>query len=703
MDFKDKLNKLSEKIKSWTLALHERRKYGLYKFLESGLLSKLLFFAGVNLLVFTGGALLYHFAFVNIEKIDLWETLRLFVNSNSILQDAPHYAFNSMWLLFIECLGTILFSGFIISIITTVINQKVDSIKEGHFHFKLKNHVVIIGYDTIVPSILSELLNNKDYSKTKFILQTSSSVEEIRNDLLSKLSKEKMKRVILVHAPRLSVEELKLLYTTSAKEIFIVGERKLSDHDAENMYTFETLVEIHSESCSTTKIPLTIWFENEASYAALQLNDICNDWKQYFDFRPYNFYKRWANRLLTNSDYGKGTKRIDYPELDHEGIAYQSNKHVHLIIVGMNRMGIALAKETAHMMHFPNFNEETGDNRTRITFIDDHADREMNFFIGRHAGYFDIAPTKYADLSECNFREWSEEDKCNNFLDIQFEFIKGRVESKYVRDWITKQLDDKDAIITIAFCVHNPSQNFGMAMYLPEEVYTRGRNDVQNPWAVVDPDQVVNIFVRQEKTGALIKTFGDAAKSGNADNKKYANLHPFGMIDDSFSVKDDSNKRAMAFNYIYKFYFDNKQTLPSTLPEDDSLKELWKSLSTSHKWSNLYLVDSIEFKLRSIGLDKESAKSVTFSKEQIERMAYTEHSRWNMEKLLMGYRALGENERGKGLDMKSLKDKMFVHHLIKPYADLTEGEKGLDRNFITKLPDILRMLDQNKEDGDSSN
>jgi len=703
MDFKDKFNKLSEKIKSWTLALYERGKYGLYKFLESGLLSKLLFFAVVNLLAFAVGALLYHFAFDNIEKIDLWETLRLFVNSNSILQDAPHYAFNSMWLLFIECLGTILFSGFIISIITTVISQKVDSIKEGHFHYKLKNHVVIIGYDTIVPSILSELLNNKDYSKTKFILQTSSSVEEIRNDLLSKLSKEEMKRVLLVHAPRLSVEELKLLYTTSAKEIFIVGERKLSDHDAENMYTFETLVEIHSKSHSTKIIPLTIWFENEASYAALQLNDISEDWKKYFEFRPYNFYKRWANRLLTNSDYGKGTKRIVYPELDHEGIAYQSNKHVHLIIVGMNRMGIALAKEAAHMMHFPNFNEQTGDNRTRITFIDDHADKEMNFFIGRHAGYFDIAPTKYADLSECYFREWDKDAKCNNFLDIQFEFIKGRMESKYVRDWITKQLDDKDAIITIALCVHNPSQNFGMAMYLPEEVYTRGRNDGQNPWTVVDSDQVVNIFVRQEKTGALIKTFGDAAKSENAKNKKYANLHPFGMIDDSFSVKDDSNKMAMAFNYIYDYYFDNKHTLPSILPKYDLLKELWKSTPTSLKWSNLYLADSIEFKLRSIGMDKESAKSATFSKEQIERMAYTEHSRWNMEKLLMGYRALGENERGKGLDMKSLKDKMFVHHLIKPYADLTEDEKKLDRNFITKLPDILRMLDQNKEDGDSNN
>jgi hypothetical protein len=266
------------------------------------------------------------------------------------------------------------------------------------------------------------------------------------------------------------------------------------------------------------------------------------------------------------------------------------------------------------------------------------------------------------------------------------------MESKYVRDWITKQLAEKDAIITIALCVHNPSQNFGMAMYLPEEVYTRGRNDGQNPWTVVDSDQVVNIFVRQEKTGALIKTFGDAAKSENAKNKKYANLHPFGMIDDSFSVKDDSNKMAMAFNYIYDYYFDNNHTLPSILPKYDSLKELWKSTPTSLKWSNLYLADSIEFKLRSIGLDKESAKSVTFSKGQIERMAYTEHSRWNMEKLLMGYRALGKNEQGKVVNVKMLKNYMYVHNLIKPYADLNDEEKQLDRNIVSKLPDILRML-----------
>ncbi len=315
-----------------------------------------------------------------------------------------------------------------------------------------------------------------------------------------------------------------------------------------------------------------------------------------------------------------------------------------------------------------------------------------------HSGYFEIAPIKYVDLSKKDFDKFESTYQVNNqtettnFLDVQFEFIKGRVESKYVREWIKKEMSDDDAITTIAICLHNPSQSFGMAMYLPDEVYTRGRDDKNRPWEIIDKDKVVNIFVRQEKTGSLIKSFGDAAMSSNAKNKKYANIYPFGMVDDSFAINYYSNHLAMAFNYIYDFYFEYNKTLPESIPSINELLTKWKSLSTSNKWSNLYLADSIEFKLRSIGYDEESIRTATLSDEQIERMACTEHCRWNMEKLLMGYRALSNREQIEKTDTNKLKKNMFAHHLIKPYKDLTEDEKQLDRNIIKKLPDILRML-----------
>lgn len=668
-------------------------KYWINKWLESGLWWQILFFTLVNLVVFLLCIGAYLCLKTPDSELGIWEAIRLFLDSNSIIDEPKGYTWNNLLLLFTECLGTILFSGLIVSIITNVISQKVDLIKEGHIHYNLKNHVVIIGYDTIVPSIISELMSNSEYAKSQFVLQTSTSVEEIRNDLLSKLPRKALKQVTLIHAPRLSVEELELLYTYHAREIFIVGEREQSDHDAENIHTFETLAAIHDKKMVAERKSLTIWFENEATYAALQLNDISEEWKKYFEFKPYNFYKRWANRLLTNSDYGIGSNRIQYPELDHDGISENSSKYVHLIIVGMNRMGIALAKEAAHMMHFPNFDENTGKNRTRITFIDDNADREMNFFMGRHAGYFEKASKLYADMSE-NFIDDFPKNKeiKNHFLDIQFEFIKGRMESEYVRNWINEELKDDNAITTIAICLHNPSQSFGMAMYLPEEVYKRGRDDMSKPWEIIDHDKVVNIFVRQEKTGSLIKAFGDTAKSTIAKNKKYANIYPFGMVDDSFAIDYYSNHLAMAFNYIYDFYFAHNETLPSSIPSVEELLKKWKPVSTSNKWSNLYLADSIEFKLRSIGLDLKSAEQTMLTDEQIEKMAYTEHCRWNMEKLLLGYRPLREKELDVNVDTNKLKKHMFVHHLIKPYKDLTEGQKQLDRNIIQKLPDILRML-----------
>lgn len=669
-------------------------KFRINKVLESGLWWQVLLFSIINVIVFSCCMLIY-FVIGKSGDIGWWDSLRLFIDSNSILDEKSPSDFGNVVLLATECLGTILFSGLIVSIITNVISLKVDSIKSGRVHYKLKNHVVVIGYDNIVPSIISEIASSPKYSDSKILLQTNEPIEMVRSALLAKLTMSNLRRVTLIYAPRQSKEELHLLYTINARDIFIVGDRSQSDHDAENMNTFETLVSIHRDAGMARIVPLMIWFENEASYAALQLNDISYEWKKFFDFKPYNFYKRWANQLLTKSEYWKDDKRIVYPELDHKGIKADSDKHVHLIIVGMNRMGTALAKEAAHLLHFPNFNEETGANKTRITFIDDNADREMNFFMGRLPGYFNIVKPIYKDLTVKEQKSESGQDEdCNasKFLDIQFEFVKGRVESEAVRDWIKKELKDETAIITIAICIHNPSKSFGMAMYLPEEVYTRGRDDLSNPWSVKDEYLVVNIFVRQEETESLIKAFGDAAKADSSENKRYANIYPFGMQDNSFSLDYHSNRLAMALNYIYEYYFKYGNVLPDSLPDMNVLVECWDDLSTSLKWSNLYLADSIEFKLRSIGLTLEEAKYATISDAQIEDLARTEHCRWNMEKLLMGYRALTDKEKADNLDVKKLKTNMFAHHLIKPYKDLSEGDKQLDRNIIMKLPDILRML-----------
>ena len=165
-------------------------KFWLNKWLGSGLWWQILFFTIGNLVVFLLCIGIYLGLKTTDSDLGIWEAIRLFLDSNSIIDEPKGYTWNNLLLLFTECLGTILFSGLIVSIITNAISQKVDSIKEGHIHYNLKNHIVIIGYDTIVPSIISEFLTKKEYAKSRFVLQTSSSVDDIRNDLLSKLSQK---------------------------------------------------------------------------------------------------------------------------------------------------------------------------------------------------------------------------------------------------------------------------------------------------------------------------------------------------------------------------------------------------------------------------------------------------------------------------------------------------------------------------------
>ena len=72
-----------------------------------------------------------------------------------------------------------------------------------------------------------------------------------------------------------------------------------------------------------------------------------------------------------------------------------------------------------------------------------------------------------------------------------------------------------------------------------------------------------------------------------------------------------------------------------------------------------------------------------------------EHNRWNVEKLLMGYR--------KPLEIEDLYDKsddiarklknnknLFVHAQIRPYDDLSDDMKELDKEFARYIPWIIQ-------------
>lgn len=99
----------------------------------------------------------------------------------------------------------------------------------------------------------------------------------------------------------------------------------------------------------------------------------------------------------------------------------------------------------------------------------------------------------------------------------------------------------------------------------------------------------------------------------------------------------------------------------------------------------------MEIKLRSLGFGVAPPERLTAA--QVELMAEVEHNRWNMEKLLLGYRKPTSEEEILCRDddvCKEYKTKRFIHVDIRPYCELGEGTKGYDRCISECLPLIVR-------------
>ena len=422
-------------------------------------------------------------------------------------------------------------------------------------------------------------------------------------------------------------------------------------------------------------IPFTVLFEYQTTFAAFQLTDLSAEWRKYIEFHPFNFYEGWAQKILVSRQYGKGENCIEYPPLDREAITYESEKHVHLVIIGMSRMGVAIGVEAAHLLHFPNFCRDKNI-KSVITFIDENADREMNFFCGRYRHYFEISSTHYYDMSKDERHErfvlpTRFKGKDADFLDVEFEFIKGRAETPAIQNLIKEWVHDSGQVLTIAVCLNYPPQSMAMGLYLPDDVY----------------DENIPVFVRQETSSALLNMLN--SKKKDEAIHKYSHVFPFGMLDNCYDLDKKSRREGQIINYIYDF--KNKYgNVPQSCPPDNELKDSWNKLSVSLQWSNLYSAYSISPKLRSIGITDGYVK---LDNDQITLLAEVEHNRWNMEKLLLGFRKPTAEEEELIYGSKEMGDifkkKRFVHPDIRPYDELKESSKAYDRCITAGIPLVV--------------
>lgn len=625
--------------------------------------------------------------------------------------------------LVIALLGCVFMNGILISAFVGWYERFVDNWRNGLARYdKLLrkcnlNFVVIIGGNEIIPNIVKQIFQRAD--KPKFVLlQTTQNVEELRKHLLSFLTAQEEERVIIYSGDRTSKDDIKDLHLECAKEVFILGDSleddyRRSHHDAINMNCLQLITEELKDTNREkgNELVCKVLFEYQTTFSIFQFSDISTQIAGKIDFRPFNYYELWAQRVFVNcACFAKSDLTCGYLPLEGKyPITVNSDQFVHFVVVGMSKMGVAMAIEAAHLAHYPNFNENSA-LKTRITFIDANCREEMGYFQGRFKHLFALSRWRFVKSEGNNdfyhSRDWENADFFEkntylgkDFIDVEWEFIEGGIESKEVHNYLKMAARNEQARFTLALCLPQDNQSVAASLYLPDEVY----------------ENAIQILVYQRHNSAIIDSI--------SKDYYYKKLKVFGTLSDTYD--DDQQNTAWHIakildNQYFKMYnevnakniiknkadqdktdLDKKDQAKKNQPEKNKGSVRGKS-EAAKKWSNIYNANTIWSKLRSICY----ACRQEISSADIESLARTEHNRWVLEQLLLRFRALTqeeqENVRNGKLDKEKLKGEKMAHVDICSFDKLKEVDEIVcqyDEGFIKIIPSILEECNKHPIEG----
>lgn len=658
-----------------------------------------------------------------------WQMLLFFFGSSIDPEPLAQSPTGISYLLMI-LIKVFVINGILVATIVGLFNRRINHFNAGEIRYRrlvfwcLRNkYAVVIGFNEVTASIIKNLLHSCQHKQevhkldcycdrklNYILLQTNRKASEVRTQLESQLSEEELNRVIIYTAYRDSEKELKKLYLQYAYNIYILGEQTACGepetfHDTMNMKCLNMIAKYlqrYKQKGDSKLKECRVMFEYQTTHSVFQFSDVSKEVKETLKFIPFNQYESWARKILVDNN--------EYQPLDgREGIKYEDDEHVHLVIVGMSNMGIALGIQALYQAHYPNYVRNSL-LKTRVAFIDRNADKEMAFFQGRYATLFELVRHRYIDANKCNAELLNSEEDCGvdsdsmgykwidpmqnincqwkhlsnegkNFLDVEIEFVKGELESKGVRHYLTAISKDQTSKLTIAICLTNAHQAIAASLYMPTEVYAN--------------KNMKQILVYQRHADDIICNIKNETNS----SKRYNNLYPFGMIYANYVDDNARYWKAVLVNAVYDASKSNKP-LPNihNRKNQDVIAAIdsWERLKECKKISNKLFADSIEQKLRCICSDQEV-------------MAKCEHNRWNIEQLLMGFApiseeddktlrelvAAGEPTDNKKRELKESSDN--VHPNICDFAHLSAidpGAKDYDINLNRAIPEIRSLVHQ---------
>ena len=344
--------------------------------------------------------------------------------------------------------------------------------------------------------------------------------------------------------------------------------------------------------------------------------------------------------------------------LEGRGIGHDSNKRIHVVVKweDVSSLLLAVIRQICLVVHYPNYQENTGTNGTLITICTEKD--------GIDAAYQSVRECPYLGnlllYCKCNSNVCNE-DKCTETLplDIEFEFIE-----------------------------------------TPPHV---GENDIVFNVSMGDVENMVNSMTEDDYK--LDVTMGMLVSM----------VYSTGVEIDNLSAYDNANieRYSTALNvFCYNLKPDlivQKWTEIAKPQKDGSYKEI----DIKNKLSSVFCADCFAGRIRGLLQtqkrtfeeyllqDFENVMRVLCDESTITALARCEHSRWNVEKLIMGFSPLTkedwyEIERCFGKERKLLikvLKKKGRHIDICSYKDLRRvnpGDMKYDFFLMLAMPQIMR-------------
>jgi hypothetical protein len=374
--------------------------------------------------------------------------------------------------------------------------------------------------------------------------------------------------------------------------------------------------------------------------------------KQKIDVYPFTMNEVWSRNIV----------------LDYVPITMQSDKHVHLVIFGMDDVAEMVAIQAAHVAHYPNY-VRNHSLRTRITLIDTDAKQKSEDFIKRYKHLFDNSYYRIVKLSEekavVNFHKPMYEGRREDFVDVEWEFVEAEVWNAEVRDKLKLWAKDEKQLLTVVMANSDEDKNGAQALYLPNELYERS----------------IPIYIYKKQIEGYDVTLPLVKM---AKNVKYVYEQCYHQNDVKWSGK-----------MLWSVEIDKEER-----------ERLWAEELNAKRMSCIYNAMAIPTKMRSLGLDENDwDKFYDIPQRDIEIMAQVEHNRWSVEELILGFRPCTDEEQDKiALDVKKQKaayKARKIHYDLRAYNDLRPDGTGkpvqvYDQCLTSCLPLIAKAFADEK-------